>query len=234
MPFLKGAFFPAFLIIGLGVLGCGAVESAGPSPSPSGSSSPQSAQSEELKTVALTPAQAQRLQGIMTPLIEHMNRPLPKEQVKITILADPELNAANAGGGDFYITSGLLEKATDNQLRGVLAHETAHADLGHVAKQQRLGLGLQLGAVLLDRILPGSGQLAPIAGQIASNAYSRREEYEADAHGVEILDRAGFDGKGMMANTLGWIAQSEGTGGGGFFATHPATGDRIEAVQRLP
>jgi hypothetical protein len=36
-----------------------------------------------------------------------------------------------------------------------------------------------------------------------------------------------------MANTLTWLMQMEGTGGGGFFATHPATNDRIEALQKL-
>jgi Zn-dependent protease with chaperone function len=34
-----------------------------------------------------------------------------------------------------------------------------------------------------------------------------------------------------MVNTLGWLMQSEGAGGGGFFATHPGTGDRIEALR---
>jgi hypothetical protein len=38
-----------------------------------------------------------------------------------------------------------------------------------------------------------------------------------------------------MANTLMWLQQSGGgdDGGGGSFSTHPATGDRIEAVQKL-
>ncbi len=31
-----------------------------------------------------------------------------------------------------------------------------------------------------------------------------------------------------------WLMQGEGSGGsGGFFATHPATGDRIEALRKL-
>jgi Zn-dependent protease with chaperone function len=39
--------------------------------------------------------------------------------------------------------------------------------------------------------------------------------------------------KEVMINTLSWLMQTAGPGGGGFFSTHPATGDRIEALRRL-
>ena len=52
------------------------------------------------------------------------------------------------------------------------------------------------------------------------------------AKGVDILKRAGYPAQ-MMLNTLTWLAQTEGTDGGGFFATHPATADRIEALRNV-
>ena len=39
------------------------------------------------------------------------------------------------------------------------------------------------------------------------------------------------DRKRIMASTLTWLMQAEGAGAGGFFATHPATDDRIQRVQ---
>ena len=63
--------------------------------------------------------QAERLQRVMTPLIKNMNHPLPLNKVRVTLLDDPQINAANAGGGEFYVTTGLLEKASDDRLRGV-------------------------------------------------------------------------------------------------------------------
>ena len=173
------------------------------------------------------PAVVERLQRVMIPLIAKMNKPLQPNQVKIGIMDDPHINAASAGGGEFYVTTGLLDKANDDQMRGVLAHD----DLGHVAKAQRLGAGLQIGAVLLDQIIPGSGAITPIAGQLIARSYSRKEEYEADKHGSEILQRAGFS-KDVMINTLTWLNETEGASSGGFFATHPATGDRIEALRK--
>jgi predicted Zn-dependent protease len=183
------------------------------------------------KTVPVDAAQAVRLQRVMTPLLRVMDHPRQPSQVKIGVLDDTHINAASAGNGEFYVTRGLLEKANDSQLSGVLAHELAHDDLGHVAKAQRLGAGLSIGMVILDQIVPGAGALAPIAGQLILNKYTQGEEYQADAHGATLLQRAGSS-KQVMIDTLTWLTQIEGTSGGGFFATHPATGDRIQALQR--
>ena len=182
-------------------------------------------------TKKVDPAVVERLQRVMLPLIAKMNKPLPANQVKVGIIDDPHVNAASAGGGEFYVTTGLLEKANDDQMRGVLAHELAHDDLGHVAKAQRLGAGLQIGMVLLDQIIPGSGAVTPIAGQLIARSYSRKKEYEADKHGAEILQRAGYS-RDVMINTLTWLSETEGASGGGFFATHPATDDRIDALKK--
>lgn len=219
------------IALGLGlVLSACTLEEAG-----SGSPQRQPQQTAEApKTAKLDAAQAQRLQRIMAPLIQKMDKPIPTRDVKITVLDDPNINAANGGGGDFYVTTGLMAKASDEQLLGIMAHEVAHADLGHVARTQKIATGLELGMILLDQIYPGASSLTPIAGQLIVNAYTRGEEHEADAHGVELLKRTGHNGKNVMAGTLDWLAKSEGGGGGGFFSTHPATGDRIKAVQNLP
>lgn len=200
----------------------------------SGSASPPqtSAGAPRASTKPVDPQQAQRLQRVMTPLIKAMNQPMPLDQVKIGILADDHINAASAGGGQFFVTRGLLERANDQQLAGVLAHEIAHDDLNHVAKAQLLGTGLNVGMIILDQVFPGSGAITPIAGQLVMNRYTQSEEYAADRHGMEILQKAGRS-PDIMADTLTWLMQTEGGSSGGFFATHPATGDRIEALRRL-
>jgi Zn-dependent protease with chaperone function len=163
-----------------------------------------------------------------------MNRPLPLNEVRVTLIDDPQINAANAGGGVFYVTTGLLEKASDDQLRGVLAHEVAHADLGHVAKAQALGTGMNIGIFILDQIIPGSGYITPLVADLGvMRPFSRQEEYEADSHGVEILQRANYDGKQIMGNTLTWLLKTAGSSGG-FFETHPGTDDRIQRIHALP
>ena len=185
------------------------------------------------KTRQLDPRQAERFYRIMTPLLKSMDNPKSPRDVKIAIIDEPEINAANAGGGEFYVTTGLLEKASDDQLRGIMAHEIAHDDLGHVAKLQTLGVGLNIGVILLEQLLPGSSAVTPIAGSLIARGYSRNEEYAADRHGVEILRRAGYP-KDVLINALTWVTRaSGGGGGGGFLSTHPATEDRIAQLQKL-
>ena len=177
-----------------------------------------------------TPAQAARLQRVMVPLLKVMDHPLRVDQVSVGIMKDPQINAANAGGGQFFVTTGLLEKANDERLRAVLAHEIAHEDLNHVAKAQVLAAGLGIGAALIDQIFPGTGQVVPIAGELVVRKYSRDEEFAADRHGVELLERSGSS-KQVMIDGLTWLMQISGDSGGGFFSTHPGTVERIAALR---
>jgi len=183
-------------------------------------------------TARVDPAQAARLQRVMLPLLQVMDHPVPLDRVTVAIVDDPQINAANAGGGQFFVTTGLLSKANDDRLRAVLAHEISHQDLNHVARAQILGAGLNIGAVILDQIFPGSGAITPLAGELVARKYGRDEEYAADRHGVELLHRAGYP-KEMMIDALTWLMQASGPESGGFFATHPGTADRIEAVRRM-
>ncbi|MGH7415071.1 MAG: M48 family metallopeptidase [Candidatus Rokuibacteriota bacterium] len=220
------------LVTAMLLTGCAVATTSEPPPTGRTDAPTRPAPTSSQKTV--DPAQVERLKKAMLPLLKVMDKPRQPGEVKVGIMDDPEINAANAGNGEFYVTTGLLEKASDDQLQAVLAHEVAHEDLGHVAKAQALGAGLGIGAVILDQIIPGAGRVAPIAGALISRTYSRSEEYAADRHGVELLKRVGRP-KEVMIDTLTWLMNTSGGdgGGGGFFSTHPATGDRIEVLRRL-
>ena len=221
----------ALLLGGCATVSSGSGGSASPPSSSKDTTRPSSSPTASAKPVS--GAHAERLKRVMIPLMQAMNRPLDPSKVKVGIMDDEHINAASAGGGEFYVTRGLLEKANDQHLAGVLAHELAHDDLNHVAKAQTLGTGLSIGAVILDQIFPGAGAIAPIAGRLVINKYTQREEYAADQHGAQILQKAGLPGREVMADTLTWLMKTEGGSSGGFFATHPATTDRIEALRRM-
>ena len=216
----------AVLILAGATTGC-ALES-GSSRRPAPQQTPRSTASRPLDA-----RQTERVQRIMMPLLRATNNPRRLNEIRVRVIDDPSINAANAGGGEFQVTTGLLQKASDEHLRGVLAHEIAHDDLGHVARAQTLGTGLNIGVILLEQLFPGSSAVTPIAGALIANSYSRSEEFEADRHGVEILRGAGYS-KEVMIDTLTWLMRSSGgDSGGGFLSTHPATEDRIDALRKL-
>lgn len=217
------------LVAAAALLG-GCAIATGPTP---GTPAPEQTRRAPGPGTSVSPEHAERLQRLMVPLIKAMDNPPPLDQVRVGILDSNTINAASAGGGEFYVTRGLLEQASDRHLLGVLAHEVAHDDLNHVARAQALSAGLNVGIVILDQILPGSGAVTPIAGELLARGYSRSEEYAADRHGVELLRRTGHS-KDVMIDTLNWLVATGGGGEGGFFSTHPATGDRVAALEALP
>ena len=178
------------------------------------------------------PNDADRLRRTMLSLLPAMDHPCRAEQVRVGIIDQNEINAANAGNCEFYVTMGLLRRANDDQLRGVLAHEIAHQDLGHVAKAQMVGAGLNILAAGLQQLFPAAGALAPIAGELVARDYSRNEEFAADRHGVEILRRAGYT-KETLLDALTWIRRVSGDAGGGFLSTHPGLDERIATIQKM-
>jgi len=184
------------------------------------------------QTASLADRQLERLRAVMLPLLRVTNRPLPLEEIRLSIIDDPAINAASAGNGQYYVTTTLMNQASDDQLRGVLAHEIAHEDLGHPMKAQILGTGLGIGVALLEKIIPGSSTVTPIAGTLITSHYSQPMELAADRHGVTLLQRAGYS-KQTMINTLAWLMRQNGDSGGGILASHPATSERIEALHNL-
>ena len=177
-----------------------------------------------------TPAQAQRLSRTLLPLLAVMDHPLSRDEVSVGILDDRSINAANAGRGRFFVTKGLLDRAGDDELVAILAHEVAHEDLNHVARAQIRAAGVGIGAAILEQVFPGTGAITPIAGELVFRKYSRDEEYAADAHGAELLRRSGQRPE-IMVDTLTWLMRESGPSPGGFFSTHPGTEERIAALR---
>jgi Zn-dependent protease with chaperone function len=223
-------FLPLLVLGAVGLSSCIALA---PAPAPSQRTSRDSYSPPPSYSSARADSfDAERLRRVILPLLQAMDHPCRPDQVRIGILNQNEINAANAGNCQFYVTSALLRRADEDQLRGVLAHELAHQDLGHAAKAQTVGAGLNILSAGLQSLFPAAGALAPIAGELVARGYSRSEEYDADKHGVEILRRVGYS-KDTMLNSLTWIRRNSGGGGGGFLSTHPALDDRIATIQRM-
>jgi predicted Zn-dependent protease len=91
----------------------------------------------------------------MAPLAQAMDYPRPPDQVKVAIMDDPHINAASAGGGEFYVTTGLLQKADDAHGVDILKRASGVDDAEH-ADLARPDRGHRRRRVLRDT--PGNGR----------------------------------------------------------------------------
>ena len=158
----------------------------------------------------------------------------------ITTLNSPVMNAFAIPGGYVYITRQLMGVMNDEaELASVLGHEVGHIAANHSKSRSRNGLFSQLGAVLVG-VVTGSGQLAQAAGQFAQLAtlkFSRDQEFQSDALGVQYLTRAGYDpaATASMLRQLGAATTLEGRVAGrnderttpSWARTHPLSEDRV-------
>lgn len=157
-------------------------------------------------------------------------------------MRDPSINAFAMPGGLVGVHTGLLlASQSESELASVLAHEIAHVQQRHIARmlQQHgnatvLVLLSLVAAILASRsnsqvteALVVGGQAAAIQQQLG---FSREHEQEADRMGLQILDAAGFDVRGMPSffERMRSANRINETGGApGYLRTHPLTVDRI-------
>jgi beta-barrel assembly-enhancing protease len=168
------------------------------------------------------------------------NAPGPEYPYSFAVVDYREINAFALPGGPVWLHRGVLQAAgNESQVAGVLAHEVAHIAQRHAAGQltkatmANWGLGL-LGAVLGNSAGASAAQMA--AGLLTNGVFlkfSRDDERDADRTGLQILRRAGWDGRGMVElfEVLRREQQRDPGSVDVFFSSHPAPADRISHLQ---
>ena len=189
---------------------------------------------------------------IYDPLLQHyleqlvqtlaVEADLYERRLNLVATRAKTINAFAVPGGVMGVHSALLTRARDEDMvASVLAHELAHLSQRHYARRkdssesQSLPL---LTAMLTGLVLSANGHsqagVAAIAGSQAAVIqnqlrFSRQHEQEADAIGFQVLNDAGFDGRGMarMFELLQEQARTSGGNAPEFLLTHPLTESRI-------
>lgn len=183
-----------------------------------------------------------KLQGLIqetvTRLVAASERPDLK--YRVTVLNSPAINAFALPNGSLYVTRGLLALANDtSELASVLSHEMAHVIANHAAiREDQMKQAVLVSRVISDVVNDSDlGALALAKSRMSLASFSRAQELEADAIGVGISARAGFDpyGASRFLTAMGKqaalrsssIGQSATADASDFLATHPATPERI-------
>ena len=170
---------------------------------------------------------------------------LDPDHLNLYIVASSEINAAASLDYSIFINTALITKAkTLDEVVGVLAHETGHLALGHVARFEdsikrssiiamaSMALGIVAG-------IAGSSDAAIgtiMAGQqIAMGSlmhYSQGQEASADQAAVRFLDKLGWTAKGL-SSFMNYLAKQELRSAerqDAYMRTHPLSSVRVEML----
>ncbi|AUN94421.1 beta-barrel assembly-enhancing protease [Pseudazoarcus pumilus] len=161
------------------------------------------------------------------------------------VLKDPSINAFALPGGYIGIHTGLLLTAeTESEFASVMGHEIAHVTQRHIAQlygKQGQSLMMVLGSLLVGALAaqsnPELAEAAIVAGQAGALqsqlGYSRTFEREADRIGLQLLERAGFDPRGMPGffTRLQRATRVYESDAPGYLRTHPLTQDRFTDME---
>jgi beta-barrel assembly-enhancing protease len=161
---------------------------------------------------------------------------------RIYLMRTPHFNASMAPNGMMVVWSGLLLRTRNEaELAAVLGHEFAHYEKQH-GLQSFLSLRAKTNALKLLSFVPYVGVVGQIGVVGSIFTFSRDMERQADLAALEYMKNNGYD---PMAASAIWEQlrtemdataterklKSKKDDNGGFFATHPNTGERMEYLR---
>jgi predicted Zn-dependent protease len=163
----------------------------------------------------------------------------PNLEYHVRIVDSHVVNAFAVPGGYVYLTRGILAQLNNEaELMGVLSHEMGHIAARHTVSQQskqQLGQLLLIGGMIASEKFAQYAQYALQGMQLLFLKFSRDDERQADALGVEYSSKLGFDAHKMadFFKVLQKMSLSESEGGiPTFLSTHPDPGDRYNDVNK--
>ena len=158
----------------------------------------------------------------------------------LQLIDSPLVNATCAPGGRITFYSGIINKLnlTDDEIAAIMGHEIAHAVREH--GRERVSQAMAQNAianVALAAAGAGSAQSIDAANQIMQYVLvlpnSRQNEKEADAIGLEIAARGGYDPRAAITLWEKMSKESKGKNPPEFLSTHPSNENRIKELSAL-
>ena len=137
-------------------------------------------------------AAQKKLNNIAYKLIKSNNLP---DGISIKVSDGEEANAYANINKEIYVYKGMLNYAsTDEEIASVIAHEMGHIINGHNAKQTILN------SLIANIVGDTSKSVGAAAAQELSSAkLSRKDEFEADLSGVDLMVNAGYNPMAMIS-----------------------------------
>ncbi|MDV3468844.1 M48 family metallopeptidase [Stenotrophomonas sp. C3(2023)] len=144
-----------------------------------------------------------------------------------------EVNAWAMANGCVRVYTGLMDMATDDEIRGVIGHEIGHVKLGHSKTKMRTALLASAGrdglaAAGNDNLAQLSqSQLGELAEGFINAQFSQKEESAADEYGYGFMKRHNYDPK-ALASMFRKLSSE-----GGLMSSHPGSEARAARIDSM-
>jgi predicted Zn-dependent protease len=163
-------------------------------------------------------------------------------QAELVLVDGDEPNAFAAlinGRRAVAINLGMIKLigAEEDEFAALLGHETAHWAKGHVDSGRSRsstiqGLGTLAGVGLGMAGVPAAGLISGLGADIIESSFSRDDEREADASGIDYMMAAGSDPWAAVRLHEKMLALPAGVRIP-FLSSHPSGQERIENLKQL-
>ena len=158
---------------------------------------------------------------------------------QLVLINAPILNATCAPGGKITFYTGLIEQLNlnDDEIAAIMGHEIAHALREHGRERLSQAMAQSAVANIAMAVAGPYGSAVSAANQAAQYVLvlpnSRQNESEADAIGLELAARAGYNPRAAISVWQKMNKATEGKGTFEFLSTHPSGDTRIEQLTEL-
>ena len=142
-----------------------------------------------------------------------------------------EVNAFAMANGCVRVYSGLMDMASDDEIRGVIGHEIGHVKLGHSKAKQKTALmtsAARDGVAMNGKAAAlAQGQIGEMAEAVVNAQFSQKEETAADEYGYRFMVKHRYEPRAMISLFKKMPAT------GGLTSSHPASEARARNIERL-
>lgn len=152
------------------------------------------------------------------------------------VLDTDGVNAFASPGGFVHITRGALGLIQNEaELAGVLGHEIGHVTRKHTINALRKNSAVKLGTSAASSRSSFLGSVGnAVYNNVLENAYDRGDELDADKVGVDLSQKAGYEGRALGAFLKRLDDRNKDQAEkNGLFASHPDTNERISKIGSL-
>lgn len=181
--------------------------------------------------------------GPLLSALQRFRMSMGVDDIRVAIYEQDAINGLAAPDGRIVLTRGLFDRYrngdfTASELAAVIAHEIGHVALGHIDRRKnawRVEMAAKAAAgVFVPRMLSGIiGAAVRYVSRALHMGLSRRDEYEADAFAVALMQRSGFDPRASVTLLEKLDRMGDGRSAPiAWLSSHPPNDKRIAAVER--